>query len=57
MLLLAFLFNILAFTVTCARRYRGGGSGRGAGVGRVTETFGKGVASLIKDIKTGNWGG
>ncbi len=56
MLLIAFLFNILIFIVT-ARRYRGGGGGRGAGVGKVTETFGKGVASLIKDIKTGNWGG
>ncbi len=50
MINLIFLFNFLITIISCRRRYRGGG-GRGAGIGRVTKTFGKGVASLIKDIK------
>jgi hypothetical protein len=55
MLLYLFILNCLAAISSCRRRYRGGGKA-GAGMGKVTETFGKGVASLIKDIKEGTWG-
>jgi hypothetical protein len=54
MLIITLLFNFLFLLTESRRRYRAGG--RAAGINKVTETFGKGVAALIKDVKEGTWG-
>jgi hypothetical protein len=54
MLIITLLFNFLFLLTESRRRYRSGG--RAAGINKVTETFGKGVAALIKDVKEGTWG-
>jgi hypothetical protein len=55
MILLTLLFNCILVITDCRRRY-GGRGGSGAGVGKVTKAFGNGVATLLKDIKSGNFG-
>ena len=50
MLIITLLINFLLVIGESRRQYRASG-GRAAGVGKVTRTFGKGVAALIKDIK------
>ena len=42
--------NFLIIWTSCRKRFSGGG-GRSAGLGKVTKTFGQGMATLIKGIK------
>jgi hypothetical protein len=44
------LINLL-FLLASPRKRFSGGSGRNAGLGKMTKTFGQGMATLIKDIK------
>ena len=54
MIINVLLLNLFVFISQC-RRKLGGGS-RSAGIGKVTRTFGQGMATLIKDIKDGAFG-
>lgn len=52
MIIHVLLLNLFIFISQCRRKFGGGGS-RSAGIGKVTRTFGQGMATLIKELKEG----
>lgn len=54
MLFNVLLLNFIIFIAECKRKF--GGGSRAAGIGKMTRTFGQGMATLIKDIKEGTFG-
>jgi hypothetical protein len=54
MIIHVLLLNLLIFISQCRRKF--GGGSRAAGIGKVTRTFGQGMATLIKDLKEGTIG-